>query len=375
MIWRSLSEAFVYAHSGTIRSMERSESMLTLEVIGIPYGGPFSDGLFVSERALRPLEQTEPPVDLDARLVPLYNIIRQRANDYRQWLAKLIAEKVLNTVDDPFRYAPGRDLKQTFFTPETDYGPLHEGLSYFDHLALEDAYPQFRDFFGRPIGKAFRIGQTEDGELFRIEIPSDYPYQELIRSLVASDLVRVSSSAYPRSVLIDADGRVLRWHWIEISLTPNPANPQAKVLAWRDQQEYRQEGTMSEKMIDQVLQEGAADAAMADAVDENASISMIQLLQGLTEEMASTRSQVQELLAKLEGLDIDLDRIADEVTEKLSSLFVVTAAQLRAGSSQESRALVERLIERQRAGDQIKERPTAPGRERRATSFRSVDEK
>lgn len=115
----------------------------------------------------------------------------------------------------------GRDYHGEYFDATTDTGPLMEVLSYFDH-----GFDQH--FGGDLIGKAYRKSMDPDtGWIYDIVVSRRHRYFEALQKLAEENLLAASSSAYPYTTERTEYGKIKRWHVIEVSLTPEPANPLA----------------------------------------------------------------------------------------------------------------------------------------------------
>jgi len=65
------------------------------------------------------------------------------------------------------------------------------------------------------------------GRWLRAQIDKAHEYAAEIKQLVEKGLVGLSSGAVDHLTVIAADGAIKRWPWVEWSLTPIPANPEA----------------------------------------------------------------------------------------------------------------------------------------------------
>lgn len=121
----------------------------------------------------------------------------------------------------------GKDLEGEDFGPDTDF-------------AL-DWFPQ-----GRPLiyhhGKDSELGptvqgrQTEqelraEGMWARAQLDKSARYHQAVSRLVREGRLFFSSGSMPHLVRASKSGHIERWPWVELSLTPTPANPYAAVYA------------------------------------------------------------------------------------------------------------------------------------------------
>ena len=117
----------------------------------------------------------------------------------------------------------GKDLDGERFTADTD-------------LALEwfpDGRPILFDHGGdktlgiQVVGRQLTSSMTEEGRWAEGVLNRAHRYYEHIVALAREGKLFFSSGAMPHLVRTDADGSIKRWPWVELSLTPTPANPYA----------------------------------------------------------------------------------------------------------------------------------------------------
>ena len=126
-------------------------------------------------------------------------------------------------------YLGGKDLQGEYFDKFTDFAwepgqripVVSKGLSYYDHA--------FHELFGGdPIGVAKFYAETEEGQWWDIEVARSFRYHDFLLQLAEKGVLGASSQPVQTSVKINWDsGHIDRWHTVEISLTPTPANPLA----------------------------------------------------------------------------------------------------------------------------------------------------
>lgn len=137
----------------------------------------------------------------------------------------------------PFRgpeFLEGKDLDGEYFDENTDIGPLEKVLSYWDHAKGTDVDPLYRkvrEYFGKDlIGVAEKVAKDDEGWLYRIIVDRRKKYFELLKRLAEEKMLSASSTPHQRSVEKDADGHWKRWHVVEVTLTVQPNNPNARQL-------------------------------------------------------------------------------------------------------------------------------------------------
>jgi hypothetical protein len=125
----------------------------------------------------------------------------------------------------------GKDLDGEYFSPKTDlcldWFPTQRPLLYQHGLDGEIAVA--------PIGKvdASSAHQDDAGWWVRAQLDKAGQYWRHITQLIEADEEKIfaSSGSMPHLVKRTKDGEILRWPWVELSLTPTPANFFATVSA------------------------------------------------------------------------------------------------------------------------------------------------
>ena len=119
----------------------------------------------------------------------------------------------------------GKDFYDTAFTKNTDFH-----LEWFP-----DGRPLLYDhgtdikLGGEPIGKQISVRETELGMWAEAQINRANEYAEMLLQLAEQGLMGFSSGSIGRHVNIDTKGEIMTWPWIELSVTPTPANPYAMI--------------------------------------------------------------------------------------------------------------------------------------------------
>jgi hypothetical protein len=81
------------------------------------------------------------------------------------------------------------------------------------------------------VGRQVSLEQRPEGWWIQAELDKRSRYRDMIGKLVDQGALSFSSGAMPHLVQTKSDGTITRWPWVEISLTPTPANPLAAVYA------------------------------------------------------------------------------------------------------------------------------------------------
>ena len=124
----------------------------------------------------------------------------------------------------PFK---GRDLEAEAFGPETDFC-----LDWFDQRPLIYDHGTNKATKTTVAGRVVEHEPRDIGIWTTAELNKNHAYHSAIGKLVDRGALAFSSGAMPHLVQKDhKSGLITRWPWIELSLTPTPANPDAAVYA------------------------------------------------------------------------------------------------------------------------------------------------
>lgn len=147
-------------------------------------------------------------------------------------------------------YLNGKDLHGERFTKNTDYGKDLQGnvvvntiYAFYDHA--------LNDVIGRDqIGYAKFFQETDEGQVWEIEVMRAYRYHDMLLALAQKNLLGASSQPVQTAVEIDYEsGEIKRWYPAEISLTPTPANPNAVAQVMKSfNMEYKVEDVVEEEL-------------------------------------------------------------------------------------------------------------------------------
>jgi hypothetical protein len=170
-----------------------------------------------------------------------------------------------------------------------------------------------------PIGKVDVTSAEKDeaGWWFRAQVDKSNRYWAAISQMIEDDLMFASSGSMPHLVKRTADGEIKRWPWVELSLTPNPANLYAMVQPAEAKSHYKSAGITPPPIID-----GDDARSYADLLDRLADDSgeFLDLTQRLSEGRQkvgralsrSRREQLLTLATQWESGAADLRRIVEE---------------------------------------------------------------
>lgn len=194
----------------------------------------------------------------------------------------------------------GRDLDQQFFSAKTDFAFdwFGEGVRplLYHHGLDEDA--------GTAVVGRVKAWETKDlGVWTRAQLDKQSKYFAAIRDLVKSGKLYFSSGAMAHLVQIDGkSGEIKRWPWVELSLTPTPANLLATVDYATAEKHYKAAGldpdslkAASEKRMRAMLREMADEMGMQMSDEE-----MAEMMAGMDAEMPEDEMR-SAMRKKLEG--------------------------------------------------------------------------
>jgi len=121
--------------------------------------------------------------------------------------------------------AAGCDLQGEYFSARTDFG-LDRGtqpaLKFQHGLDAEIGHEQ--------IGTVLEHRVTDLGLWVKAQLDKRSKYYVYIRKLMEMGALSFSSGAIPKLVRVGSNGEILKWPWLETSLTPWPANPTALAM-------------------------------------------------------------------------------------------------------------------------------------------------
>lgn len=155
---------------------------------------------------------------------------------------KLLADDTLRILAVPFggHMPGGKDFDGEFFSPRTDLC-----LDWFPHNRplLYDHGMDAKTTVG-VIGRVDSTTATkdDDGWWVTAQLDRSASYHGLIRELINHDALYASSGAMPHLTQKSKSGEILRWPWVELSLTPTPANALARVEPGEARKHYTAAG-------------------------------------------------------------------------------------------------------------------------------------
>jgi hypothetical protein len=121
----------------------------------------------------------------------------------------------------------GKDLDGEDFGPDTDYALdwFPQGRPVIYHHGIDSALKTAVQ------GRQVEHEITDEGVWARAQLDVSAKYHATVSKLIAAGKLFFSSGSIPHLVDVDDAGHIKRWPWVELSLTPTPANPLAAVHA------------------------------------------------------------------------------------------------------------------------------------------------
>lgn len=122
----------------------------------------------------------------------------------------------------------GKDLDGESFGPDTDLALEwfpDEGRPVIYHHGLDEGMKTA--LVGRQIAREVQ----DAGHWVKVQLDKRNRYFEQIADMVKDGLLSFSSGSLGHLVAVEDDGKIKAWPWVELSLTPTPANPDAAVYA------------------------------------------------------------------------------------------------------------------------------------------------
>lgn len=165
----------------------------------------------------------------------------------------------------------GQDLTGSHFTKSTDYA-----AEWFPDGGRPGLYAHgFDDTLGMSvIGREQKSWKDDKGVWLRAQLDKAHEYWAEIKQLVDAGKVSLSSGAVDHLVRVSAkSGEIKTWPWVEWSLVPTPANPEARVYSVKSADAIEHMAVLGVKAPDELTDDAdntitmtiKADTAQAEA--------------------------------------------------------------------------------------------------------------
>lgn len=117
----------------------------------------------------------------------------------------------------------GKDLDGEDFGPDTDFALdwFPSGRPVIYHHGLNAAMKTVVS------GRQHEHEIIDEGVWVRGELDKSARYHGAVSKMIAAGKLFFSSGSMKHLVEVDDDGHIKRWPWVELSMTPTPANPDA----------------------------------------------------------------------------------------------------------------------------------------------------
>lgn len=132
----------------------------------------------------------------------------------------------------------GKDLTGEFFSPETDFHfdwfPTGRPLLFehgFDSSVKESV-----------VGRQTTYTQEDTGVWATAQLNRAHQYYEAITELIGQKALAFSSGSMMHLIARKTQGEITNWPWVELSMTPTPANPWAAIDAGKSIQHFAELG-------------------------------------------------------------------------------------------------------------------------------------
>lgn len=226
-------------------------------------------------------------------------------------------EIIIPVIGIPFGSQEERDLHNEYFDKSTDVGNLSEVMVYFNHNQfypasddpeeLQKSAYLARAFRGEILGIARKAETTDEGIIYNIVLDKRKQYVSALYDMVKDNLLDVSSGAKYRETDPNESGRISKWHTVEISFTPSPANPNAVPLTKSILEKALEETKMPEEKapelvadvagVDETLIPDSVKSAFAEIAPQKQEEPTV--VPALLEEIAVLKSQNEALTTQI----------------------------------------------------------------------------
>lgn len=119
----------------------------------------------------------------------------------------------------------GKDLDGEDFGPDTDFALdwFPQGRPTIYHHGIDGAMKTVVQ------GRQIEYEVTDEGVWATVQLDKSAKYHATVSRMIGAGKLFFSSGSMPHLVETADDGHIKRWPWVELSLTPTPANPWAAV--------------------------------------------------------------------------------------------------------------------------------------------------
>ena len=131
----------------------------------------------------------------------------------------------------------GRDLEGEAFTKDTEFR-----LDWFSERPLLYQHGWDKELRLAVVGRQTKATVQERGIWAEAQLDMAHEYAKDVAGLLGKQALYFSSGAHPNHVRTTSAGLITEWPWIELSLTPTPANPYAVINVGRTAKAFKAVG-------------------------------------------------------------------------------------------------------------------------------------
>lgn len=171
----------------------------------------------------------------------------------------------------------GQDLTGTHFAKSTDFC-----LDWYESGRPGMYAHGFDATLGTSVvGREIKHWKDDKGVWLRAQIDKAHEYAAEIKELVEAGLVSLSSGAVDHLVRVAAkSGEITRWPWVEWSIVPNPANPEAVLYQVKSTDAAAHLREVGEEPVVEITDDATKQSSAADDASEASMVRgcLVQLL-------------------------------------------------------------------------------------------------
>lgn len=173
----------------------------------------------------------------------------------------------------------GKDLDGEAFTKDTDFA-----LDWYDKRPLLMWHGKTKEFGLKKIGDVVKAERRDQGVWVEAIITASKKYKTSIAKLVKKGHLHFSNGSGSQYTKVAGDGTIQRWPFMEMSLVPIPANPEATAA-------MKSAGFT-------LLEETKEQAVDIDELVERVAARTVELQKQTTEAQADQNAKAAEARAK-----------------------------------------------------------------------------
>lgn len=161
----------------------------------------------------------------------LKRVMEVKAMDIKVGAVKFVDEEkgIIEMLGMPYGGPfDGKDLAREHFEKDTDFcDGLFSSRPLLYHHGLDKTLGPIK------AGEVIGYRDADVGRWVQAQLDKGMRYYEGIKDLIKRGALGASTAAIEHLKTADPDGKITRWPWFEISLTPSPCNPYAVVKSFK----------------------------------------------------------------------------------------------------------------------------------------------